>query len=181
MRTPDAEMFGSDTSEPEEPAVIGFSGTTSRVEESVSTRAESERSGLGTAEVDGLAGLACPEVMSGMGKTTPSEVVMVGLAATISDETNPLSPCDFDPRGDALSPIESEAPSPDCKTLAVGVVLCRGATVGAVAPIVNEPPDPNTNSLDRLTALVSPAVLVPTDAVACVDIVPDLESSDLDS
>lgn len=52
--------------------------------------------------------------------------------------------------------------------------------MGAVGPIVSGPPDPKRNSLDRLTALVSSAVLAPTDAVACTDIVPDPENSELD-
>ena len=52
--------------------------------------------------------------------------------------------------------------------------------IGAVGPIVNAPPDPNRNSLDRLTALVSSAALAPTDAVACIDIVPDPDNSELD-
>ena len=51
--------------------------------------------------------------------------------------------------------------------------------IGAVGPILNEPPDPNRNSLDRFTALVSSTVLAPTDALACIDIVPDLETSEL--
>ena len=118
MITLEAKLFGSGTSEPKGPAVIDFPGTTSRVEALESTRPESERFGSGTAEIDGLAG---PEVITGMGKTTPSEVVIVGLAATISDERDPSSPFDFETSGNSFSPIEPEAPSPDCGRLAVTV------------------------------------------------------------
>lgn len=158
MTTLDAGTFSSDPSDSESPAVIDFSGTISRVEESESRRAESEKSGLATMAVDGLAGFACPEVMTGMETTTSPEVVTVGLAATISDERDPSSAFDFVAEDDALSPVEAEAPFPDCETLvppAVLVVLGRGTVSGAVCPTVNEPPDPNRNSLDRLTAFVS--------------------------
>ena len=123
LRTLGAELCGSDTSEPEESAVTDFSGTTNPVDESESRRAGSERSGLGTTEVDGLAGFACPEVTTEVGTTTPPEVVIVGLAATISDERDPSGALDFVTRRDALSPIESEAPSPDCEMLVPPAVL----------------------------------------------------------
>lgn len=71
-------MFGSEEIESERPGVIDFSGATIRVDESESRRADSERSGLGTIEVDGLAGSDFPGVTTGMGKTTPPEVVMAG-------------------------------------------------------------------------------------------------------
>lgn len=100
-----------------------FSGTTDRVDESGSRRAESERSDLGTTEVDGSAGFACSEVTAGIGTTTPPAVVIVGLAATISDVRDPSSALDFVARRDAVSLIESEAPSPDCKMLVPPAVL----------------------------------------------------------
>ena len=171
------EIFGSGTTDSEGPAAMDFSGT-DRVEES-----ESESSGLGMIEVDGLEGFVCPEGGTGTGKTRPPEVVMVGLAVTISDERGPSGSFDFVAEVDAISPSETESPFPDGTTLvppAVLVVRCTGVVIGAVPPVINEPPDPNRCSLDRLTALVSSAMPASTDALACVDIGPDSESSELD-
>lgn len=166
----------------EKAARIYFWWAKDRIEESEARLAESEPVGLGPVGVDAVASSDCPEVITRVGKATPPEVAMVGLAGRRSDERVPSSSLDFVAGEDALWPVETEAPLSDCTELfppTVLVVTLRVAVIGAVAPALNEPPDPYRYSL-RLTDLVSSEMPAPTDALARVETVSDTESSELD-
>lgn len=121
--------------------------------------------------------------MTGTGKTPPPEAVIVGLADRVSDCRGLLVPLGVVAGSDALSPVETDAPFPDCPILpsrAVLVVPGRRAVIGAVASVVSEPLDPDRTSLDPLTDFVAPKIPASIDALALVEIGPDSESSKLD-